>query len=263
MCALPRKGKKVPAEGDWRQYETAPASGTAGVPGMTGPPSAVAGAPAGASAQQGSAATANLPGPAPHTAGPHRHDMINKLDPTVDSRSGGVQIIGPGTRTSPEAPVSHHGPTPTNAPATAAVPQSAYNQGAGYNDGPQHNYRLANTFDPRGDSAPHTTAGGALPPDSAPDRQGLAATPGMNAPGGAYGPHSSRFTNAADPHVDSAIDGRAATDGQHGAHQEGRAAYPGPAPNTAGPHRSDLLNKLDPSVDSKPTGTQMREHRGM
>lgn len=266
MCTLSRKEKKVPVESGWRQHETAAA------PGMTGPSSAAAGAPAGAWAgapsHHGTTAAANLPGPALNTAGPHRHDILNKLDPTVDSGSGGIQITGPGTRTSAE----HYGPTPTNAPATAAVPQSAYNQGAAYNYGQQHNSGLTNQVDPRVDSTRHTASG--------PGRQGYAAAPGMSAPEGAYGPHGSRIANAADPRVDSDVDGRAATHGHHGHHggyqgggyqeggyqgggfQGGAAAYPGPAPNTAGPHRSDLLNKLDPSVDSKPAGTntRMREY---
>jgi hypothetical protein len=38
----------------------------------------------------------NLPGPAPNTAGPHKQDLLNKLDPTVDSMSGGTQVLGPG-----------------------------------------------------------------------------------------------------------------------------------------------------------------------
>jgi len=31
---------------------------------------------------------AGLPGPAPNTAGPHRSDLLNKLDPRVDSKTG-------------------------------------------------------------------------------------------------------------------------------------------------------------------------------
>ena len=31
-----------------------------------------------------------LPGPAPHTAGPHRSDLMNKLDPKVNSKMEGV-----------------------------------------------------------------------------------------------------------------------------------------------------------------------------
>jgi hypothetical protein len=34
------------------------------------------------------AGTSHLPGPAPNTAGPHRSDLLNKLDPSVDSTGG-------------------------------------------------------------------------------------------------------------------------------------------------------------------------------
>jgi hypothetical protein len=40
---------------------------------------------------------AQYPGPAPHTAGPHRYDLLNKLDPRVDSDLDGSPTIGGGT----------------------------------------------------------------------------------------------------------------------------------------------------------------------
>ncbi|RPA83514.1 hypothetical protein BJ508DRAFT_66928 [Ascobolus immersus RN42] len=36
----------------------------------------------------------NLPGPAPNTAGPHKSDLLNKLDPRVDSNLDGSKTIG-------------------------------------------------------------------------------------------------------------------------------------------------------------------------
>jgi len=36
----------------------------------------------------------NLPGPAPNTAGPHKSDILNKLDPRVDSNMDGSKTIG-------------------------------------------------------------------------------------------------------------------------------------------------------------------------
>ncbi|EFY85810.1 hypothetical protein J3459_014929 [Metarhizium acridum] len=203
----------------------------------------------------------DLPGPAPHTAGPHRHDILNKLDPTVDSRSGGAQILGPGVGASRGANAPSHGQGPTN---TAAP----------------------------GMNASGNTAHTAPPP-------GVSATaPIQNVPGGTYGPHSSRLANALDPRVDSDLDSSGAaythyrqggdvptanTQGEmYGAQQtrpvntydsrgdldpnlRGAAAaqgqipravhvggtQPGPAPNTAGPHRTDFMNKLDPKLDSK------------
>jgi len=34
------------------------------------------------------------PGPAPHTAGPHKNDMLNKADPRVDSNMDGSRTVG-------------------------------------------------------------------------------------------------------------------------------------------------------------------------
>jgi len=36
----------------------------------------------------------NLPGPADNTAGPHKSDMLNKMDPTVDSDLDGSKTVG-------------------------------------------------------------------------------------------------------------------------------------------------------------------------
>jgi hypothetical protein len=38
--------------------------------------------------------THNLPGPAPTTAGPHKSDILNKLDPRVDSDLDGSKTYG-------------------------------------------------------------------------------------------------------------------------------------------------------------------------
>ncbi|KAI0017438.1 hypothetical protein F4780DRAFT_755459 [Xylariomycetidae sp. FL0641] len=57
------------------------------------------------------------PGPAPHTAGPHKSDVLNKLDPRVDSNLDGSKTIG-GNKT------GHH-TTVTKDPHDAAqVPPS-------------------------------------------------------------------------------------------------------------------------------------------
>ena len=190
-------------------------------------------------------------GPAPSTAGHHTHDILNKLDPRVDS-------------------THDHQPMPS---ATQPV----------------HSSKLANALDPRVDtrSANAAVSSGLHQPAM----HGAAAAPaagGMHnnfgnthhrsagAPEGTYGPHSSRAANAMDPRVDSDMDsvnrhgmrnqsaaiGAGYGSGVHGsgAHGAGMGAgtmrtshLPGPAPNTAGPHKSDLMNKLDPRVDSKGT----------
>lgn len=204
----------------------------------------------------------HLPGPAPHTAGPHRHDIVNKLDPTVDSQSGGIQILGPGVHapahsTAHGQEYPHHAPTSTVGQPLhpgGGAQQSTMQPGVGYGYGqPQHNSRLANAIDPRVDTTTAHGPGHTFPAGSQPPPMMTSGHPAA-APQGAYGPHSSRMGNTMDPRIDSDLDGRGRMD-THGHHSQfnrpGELIHPGPAPNTAGPHRSDLLNKLDPTVHSK------------
>lgn len=222
---------------------------TANHPGTTGPP-----AMAGAMPHQ-----SNLPGPAPHTAGPHRHDILNKLDPTVDSRSGGVQILGPGVHPSanPQPQGYTHGQTANVGQPIqhGGVPPSSMQAGMGMGNGygqPRHNSRLANAIDPRVDTTTTHAQGHAFPAGSQAPPMMASGHPGT-APQAAYGTHSSGMANTMDPRFDHDVDGRA----QMGAHGQshftrpGEMIHPGPAPNTAGPHRSDIMNKLDPTVHSK------------
>ncbi|KJZ70976.1 hypothetical protein HIM_09631 [Hirsutella minnesotensis 3608] len=187
----------------------------------------------------------NQLGPAPNTAGPHRHDVINKLDPTVDSQSGGAQILGPGINSSAQG-----------AAAAAPPPTNQAQVGVGNNYGLQHNSRPANVLDPRVDSSQTRDA---VPPGSA-AAPGISAPPSINAPQGTYGPHSTRTANTLDPRIDSDLDGRGRV-GMQGqptaaAVHPGGVTQPGPAPTTAGPHRHDIMNKLDPTVDSKAAAPQ-------
>lgn len=66
-------------EHESRENEYEKASG--GYGGSTG----IAGSQAGKSATQRATDDSALPGPAPHTAGPHRYDWLNKLDPRVNA----------------------------------------------------------------------------------------------------------------------------------------------------------------------------------
>jgi hypothetical protein len=218
-------------------------------------------------------------GPAPTTAGHHKHDLLNKLDPRVDSthdRQAMPQQTGGGS----------------------TIPEGTY--------GP-HSSRLANALDPRVDSdldsargagmraggglgGPQTAAAvpGAVPGGAGMGGGMMGTGPGMGAGAGVgghthggyggearegtYGPHGSRMANALDPHVDSDRDrhvgpgathapggmmgGHGAAAGGHGHGAMGTtstatAGGAGAAPHTAGPHKSDLLNKLDPRVDSQ------------
>jgi len=219
-------------------------------------------------------------GPAKHTAGPHKHDLFNKMDNKVDSSRDNVVLPPPGTAT----------------------------------NGP-HSSRLANKLDPTVDTKAYEGAHlGTAQASAAYQQAGERTHHGVatGAPEGTYGPHGSRMANAADPRVDSDRDGRGAMHGgagagyghqgvgtagygtahpvpaagiahtagglghsshqQHGVgagtgygheagvghgHHAAGSMLPGPAPNTAGPHKSDILNKLDPTVDSK--GGMMNE----
>ena len=211
-------------------------------------------------------------GPAPTTAGHHKHDIMNKLDPRVDSTKDRRPL---------ETGSHHHHHNDNN------VSEGTY--------GP-HKSRMANALDPRVDSdldstatgkrggsigagtgmgtsstygtgtGPSTAAmhGGAGPVGSGMGVGGATGTGGgfsgrsNPVPEGTYGPHSSRTANALDPRVDSDRDGMMGMGVKPAPQQQqtyGNTSTglgtSGPAPNTSGPHRSDMMNKLDPTVDSK------------
>jgi len=68
---------------------------------------------------------------------------------------------------------------------------------------------------------------------------------------GVHGPHSTRVANAADPRIDSDLDGsRNAGAHTHNATGTGYTGTTTGQTTTAGPHSSNLANKLDPRVDS-------------
>lgn len=193
-------------------------------------------------------------GPAPTTAGRHKHDILNKLDPRVDST---------------------HDRDPM-AQTASSIPEGTY--------GP-HSSRLANALDPRVDSDLDSTRAGAglgagggmgghapAPPALGGYTGGAAGFGasggggGGSVPEGTYGPHSSRVANALDPRVDSDRDRHVGPGATHapgagvgaGVGAGGMAAGTSSTTtagagvhHTAGPHKSDLLNKLDPRVDSK------------
>jgi len=93
---------------------------------------------------------------------------------------------------------------------------------------------------------------------------------------GVAGPHSSRAANAADPRIDSDLDG-SRNAGAHTTHTSGTgvghtgtgvgntgtgAGYTGTSNTTAGPHSSNLANKADPRVDSDLDGSRNLGARG-
>ncbi|PHH64274.1 hypothetical protein CDD81_4758 [Ophiocordyceps australis] len=224
--------------------------------------------------------TSSLPGPAPNTAGPHRHDVLNKLDPTVDAMTGGAQVLGANV-----APMQPHGGRAQG--GSMGVAEGTY--------GP-HASRTGNALDPRVDSdadgraragygrGPAGYEGGQAGYGRGPagyeggqtgyrgaqaGYQGAPAGYGSHAAyqgghtggytgyddpnKGTFGPHASRSANALDPRVDSHHhDARA----RHGYESAPHAGYEGAhggthvAEGTHGPHASRAANALDPRVDS-------------
>lgn len=182
-------------------------------------------------------AAGGLPGPAPGTAGPHRYDLANKLDPTVDSQHGGTQILGPGI---------HGQSVPAN---TAGVSHAhAHGQQVSAHDG---------TAAPLNSYAP-----GAIDP-SVNARNGNYVA-GTHARGDHVG--GQQAGNLANTQVQpGSTVNPAHTQLQPGSTTTSHAAsslyQPGPAPNTAGPHRHDILNKLDPTVQHKAVQQATQQYR--
>lgn len=114
----------------------------------------------------------NQPGPAPGPAGPHLHDtcIINKLDPTVDSQTGGDQVLASGMNT------SARGATAAQPPAAQAA---AHIEGGSNKNEPRHISRMGNVLNPRVDSRKITESG--LGERQAP---GASTTSSTNAPQG-------------------------------------------------------------------------------
>ncbi|CAP62034.1 uncharacterized protein PODANS_5_820 [Podospora anserina S mat+] len=223
-------------------------------------------------------------GPAPTTAGHHKHDFLNKIDPAVDSTRDNQPLPPPPSQHNNNIPSGTYGPHksrlanaldprvdsdmdssrnqhfsggPAGAPptmhgATGPGPLSSHPNNIPEGTYGPHSSRMANTLDPRVDSDMERQR-------SMPAKHGYGAV-GNPIPEGSYGPHGTRAGNMMDPRVDSDRDG-----GRHrGMGGVGNSHLPGPAPNTAGPHKSDLLNKLDPRVDSKGGMTyQETERRGL
>jgi hypothetical protein len=113
-------------------------------------------------------------GPAPHTAGQHRSDVMNKADPRIDSDRDGSRNMGMST-----------GPAP-------------------YTAGP-HRSDAMNKVDPRIDSDRDGSRNMGMNQNTY-QHHGISGT-GPSAPEGTYGPHSTRVANAMDPRVDSDLDG--------------------------------------------------------
>ncbi|UPL00531.1 hypothetical protein LCI18_011465 [Fusarium solani-melongenae] len=229
------------------------------------------------------------------TTGPHSSRMANAADPRVDSDRDGSRTAGTGTGTygtSTTGPTGTHG---THGTTGFGSRDTSLPEGT---TGP-HSSRMANAADPRVDSDRdgsrtagtgtygQTTVGGGIGGTTGTSGFSSAGT-GAHGPSGhssglpegSTGPHNSRVANAADPRVDSDLDGSrklgnrgagagagagttnyGSSTGTHGTQGTslggaGGSYGTGPAPNTAGPHKSDMMNKADPRVDSDLDGSK-------
>lgn len=187
-----------------------------------------------------------LPGPAPTTAGPHHSDTLNKLDPRVDSDMDGSRTFG--------HPVvgSHRqqGGTMAATSTVAAPGTTATGRGAPERTYGPHKSRLANALDPRVNSdADHRANAGFTNNAAVAPGSTTTTAVGNSAPEGTHGPHHSRLANVLDPRVDSDADNRGSAGAGWNATAAGTGAAGAPT-GGQGPHRSRLANRLDPTVDS-------------
>jgi hypothetical protein len=223
--------------------------------------------------------------------GPHNSRVANAADPRVDSDRDHSRTMGTGMGTGRTAGHGEYGSGTGGYGTSTGASEGAY--------GP-HSSRLANAADPRVDSdrdnsrtvggmgsgthTSHTAGSGPM------GMFGSTSTHGTSE--GAYGPHSSRMANAADPRVDSDRDnsrtvggtgagtgfgttgtssgfgglgssthathtgGTSSGFGTHGAGSgaTGMTGTHGATAGTYGPHGSRMANAADPRVDSDRDG---------
>lgn len=189
------------------------------------------------------------------TAGPHKSDMANRLDPRVDSDGDG--------RAGVEGSRRHDN--------TGTYDNDSHNT-SGRTPGP-HNSSVANKLDPRVDDKTGATssryASGSTGYDQSIYDTGSGTT----------GPHNSNLANRLDPRVDSDTGATSSKYGTtssnydstysgygssstgyggntsnygsntYGSNTTGNTAY-NSSSTTPGPHSSSLANKLDPRVDN-------------
>ncbi|KAE8379283.1 hypothetical protein BDV26DRAFT_171872 [Aspergillus bertholletiae] len=163
-------------------------------------------------------------GPAPHTAGPHKSDIANKLDPRVDSDLSKQK-------------------KPSNAGIGGAGGASSIHTGSAQKTAGPHTSNTGNKLDPRVDSDRDNRARHA---------PGTAASDARTGPAPrTAGPHGFDMGNKLDPRIDSDVDNRAqfapTTHSHNTSHLGGSGAT---TSTTAGPHGSKIGNKIDPRVDS-------------
>ena len=221
-------------------------------------------------------------GPAPTTAGPHKSDILNKLDPHVDSDQSkqrgdagsgtgssttgsglGPSTIGTGDRyQSSTTDHRHHAGRDAGLAGAALGGGTAY-EGArnqGIHDPTQNvgsSYPASDMTDTPSTAGDHhlgrdaglvgagTAAGYEASRHHGQPTQSSTVPSTLTGSSTATGPHSSGLANRADPRVDSDIDGS-------------RGLRSGPAATgttaSSGPYSSNLANKADPRIDSDMDG---------
>ncbi len=163
-----------------------------------------------------------LSGPAPTTAGPHAHDIMNKLDPRVDSTAD-HQLVNP----EPHA----HNSKLANVLDPRVDSTVANNQNVGGVAGNHHHHAAAtgagyggSAYNSTGGAAGGRTAGGTGPTMHQ-------ASPASGPASRTAGPHSSNLMNKIDPSVDSrtgassSVNGPGQTSTMRGANQPGMTRY--------------------------------------
>ena len=150
--------------------------------------------------EQGATGTSTLPGPAPNTAGPHKQDWLNKLDPRVNADPNGPQTSG-------------HGPFKVD--SRTAATGKPYDPTSGYTANPAH-HGIQTVPDGSHGGSSHlgrdaagagVVGAGAYEADkhhhnTRDENLGQTGSSGITGQSTA-GPHSSNIANRADPTVDS------------------------------------------------------------
>jgi len=232
--------------------------GTTGLPGTHGTSSTTT---AGPHSSSGLTGTSHSTGTASSTT-PHNNNLMNKLDPRVDSTTTGAYSGNHASNTTGTGPLTgntaHSSGLTGNTHSSGLTGTSHNTTGTGYGTSSStttpHNNNMMNKIDPRVDSATTGAYSGTHAGHTSGISSGTGTHGGISSSTNA-GPHQSNVGNKIDPLVDSDLDGRgnrhgASTGGILGASGSHATAGSGTAQNTAGPHNSDLANKLDPRVDS-------------
>lgn len=192
------------------------------------------------------------------TAGPHNSNLLNKVDPAVDSDVDGGRHLGAKS----DQRTAGYSTTGTTGTHTGTHTGTGAGIGAGVGSGIGSTHNGAHT------GVGHSTTGAGYGNNT--------STTG--------GPHSSSIANKIDPRVDSTTDayGSTGTTGTHtghsttggygttgttGTHTGHTTTGTGAGYNSgighstnAGPHNSNIANKVDPTVDSDRDGRGPLQH---